>query len=421
MSLLLNSLIVSDPSSSFYNSKVNLLIGSNGIIEKISKKKINKKGIRSIDFSSKKISNGWFDFSANFCDPGFEFKEDLVSGVKLAYRSGFVDVLLKPNTNPIIQNKNDISYIIKKSQNKFCKIHPCAAVTKDFNGKNLNDIIDIFNAGAIAFTDYNESNNAELILNTLLYLKQFNGLYLSKPKYYPISRGNVNESLNSEKVGLKGIPYISETIAIKRDLSILEYTGGKIHFSGISTKESVDLIRQAKKKGLNVTCDVPVYNLILDDSNILNFDTNYKVDPPLRSNEDINELLSGIDDGTIDVITSNHEPQDFDSKNCEFDKASFGIISIQTFYSNILELSRKIPFEKLLPTFTSNPRKILGLENNKIEEGSFASLTIFDAEGSWDYNEETNISKSLNSPWLNWSLKGKVKGVVVGKNFNFDE
>ena len=176
MSLLLNSLIVSDPSSSFYNSKVNLLIGSNGIIEKISKKKINKKGIRSIDFSSKKVSNGWFDFSANFCDPGFEFKEDLVSGVKLAYRSGFVDVLLKPNTNPIIQNKNDISYIIKKSQNKFCKIHPCAAVTKDFNGKNLNDIIDIFNAGAIAFTDYNESNNAELILNTLLCLKHFNGI-----------------------------------------------------------------------------------------------------------------------------------------------------------------------------------------------------------------------------------------------------
>ena len=227
-------------------------------------------------------------------------------------------------------------------------------------------------------------------------------------------------SLNSEKVGLKGIPYISETIAIKRDLSILEYTGGKIHFSGISTKESVELIRQAKKKGLNVTCDVPVYNLILDDSNILNFDTNYKVDPPLRSSDDIDELVLGIDDGTVDVISSNHQPQDFDSKNCEFDKASFGIISIQTFYSNILELSRKIPFDKLLPTFTSNPRKILGLDTNKIEEGHFASLTIFDDKGSWDYNEETNISKSLNSPWLNWSLKGNVKGVVVGKNYNID-
>ena len=420
MSLLLNSLIVSDPSSSFYKSKVNILIDSKGFIEKISKKKIDKKGIKCIDLNTKQVSVGWFDFSANFCDPGFEFKEDLVSGVKLASRSGFVDVLLRPDTYPVVQNKNDISYIIKKSQNKFCKIHPCAAVTKDFNGKNLNDIIDIHNAGALAFTDYSNSNNAELILNTLLYLKQFNGLYLSIPKYYPISVGSVNESLNSEKVGLKGIPYISETIAIKRDLSILEYTGGKIHFSGISTKESVELIREAKKKGLNVTCDVPVYNLILDDSNILNFDTNYKVDPPLRSSNDIDELILGIDDGTIDVITSNHQPQDFDSKNCEFDKASFGIISIQTFYSNILELSRKIPFDKLLPKFTSNPRKILGLDTNKIEEGDFASLTIFDDKGSWDYNEETNISKSLNSPWLNWSLKGHVKGVVVGKNFNID-
>ena len=420
MSLLLNSLIVSDPSSSFYKSKVNILIDSKGFIEKISKKKIDKKGIKSIDLNTKQVSVGWFDFSANFCDPGFEFKEDLVSGVKLASRSGFVDVLLRPDTSPVVQNKNDISYIIKKSQNKFCKIHPCAAVTKDFNGKNLNDIIDIHNAGALAFTDYSNSNNAELILNTLLYLKQFNGLYLSIPKYYPISVGSVNESLNSEKVGLKGIPYISETIAIKRDLSILEYTGGKIHFSGISTKESVELIRQAKKKGLNVTCDVPVYNLILDDSNILNFDTNYKVDPPLRSSDDIDELVLGIDDGTIDIISSNHQPQDFDSKNCEFDKASFGIISIQTFYSNILELSRKIPFDKLLPKFTSNPRKILGLDTNKIEEGDFASLTIFDDKGSWDYNEETNLSKSLNSPWLNWSLKGNVKGVVVGKNYNID-
>ena len=420
MSLLLNSIIVSDPSSSFYNSKVNILIDSKGFIEKISKKKIDKKGIKSINLNTKQVSVGWFDFSSNFCDPGFEFKEDLVSGVKLAYRSGFVDVLLRPETNPVIQNKNDISYIIKKSQNKFCKIHPCAAVTKNFNGKNLNDIIDVYNAGALAFTDYSNSNNAELILNTLLYLKQFNGLYLSIPKYYPISIGSVNESLNSEKVGLKGIPYISETIAIKRDLSILEYTGGKIHFSGISTKESVELIRQAKKKGLNVTCDVPVYNLILDDSNILNFDTNYKVDPPLRSSEDIDELVLGIYDGTIDVIASNHQPQDFDSKNCEFDKASFGIISLQTFYSNILQLSRKIPFDKLLPTFTSNPRKILGLDTYKIEEGDFASFTIFDDKGSWDYNEKTNISKSLNSPWLNWSLKGKVKGVVVGKNFKID-
>ena len=163
---------------------------------------------------------------------------------------------------------------------------------------------------------------------------------------------------------------------------------------------------------------MPIYNLILDDSKILDFDTNYKVYPPLRSKDDIDELYKGLEDGTIDVISSFHQPQDFDSKNCEFEKASFGIISLQTFYSNILELSRNISFDSLIDKFTINPRKILGIEVPEISEGSFSSLTILDEEGSWDYNELTNLSKSSNSPWLNWSLKGKVSGVVLGNKTN---
>ena len=199
----------------------------------------------------------------------------------------------------------------------------------------------------------------------------------------------------------ESIPNISETIAIERDISLLKYSGGKIHFSGITTKEYVDLIRSAKKKGLKVTCDVPIYNLIFDDSKILDFDTNYKVFPPLRSKNDIDELYKGLEDGTIDVISSFHQPQDIDSKKCEFEKASFGIISLQTFYSNILELSINVSFEKLVEKFTVNPRKILGIEIPEISEGSFSSLTILDEEGSWDYNELTNLSKSTNSPWFN--------------------
>lgn len=417
MSLLLNSLVVSDPTSKYHNLLINILISSDGIIKKISKNKINDKVRNVVDCKSSKISKGWIDFNANFCDPGYEFKEDLNSGSNLASKSGFTEVVLSPDTNPVIQTKNDISYIINNSSNELCNLYPCASVTKNAEGKEMNDLMDLNNEGAIAFSDP-KIEDTELILNTLLYLKQFDGLYISKPKEKYLSKGLINDSLNSNILGIKALPHISETIAIKRDLSLLEYTNGRIHFSGISCKESVNLIRDAKKRGLSVTCDVPIYNFLLDDSKILNFDTNYKVFPPLRANEDIKELIRGLKDDTIDVITSNHQPQDFDSKNCEFEKASFGIISLQTFYSNMLELSGKISLDKILEKVSINPRKILGLSCPEIEIGERALFTIFDENGSWDFNEKTNLSKSSNSPWMNWSLRGKVNGVVVGCKTN---
>jgi dihydroorotase len=421
MSLLLNSLIVSDSSSKFYNKKINILIGSDGIIQKISKNKIDYKSKKTINCKEKKVSVGWIDFSSNFCDPGYEYKEDLTSGINLASKSGFVDILLNSNTNPVIQNKNDISYIKNKSDNKLVSVYPTAEITKDSNGIDMNDIIDLHTSGAIAFSGGNSIiKNSEMILKSLQYLNQIDGLYISKPNDYNLSKGQVNDSINGNKVGLKGIPYISEVIGIQRDLSILEYVGGKIHFSGVSTKQSVKLIKKAKLKGLNVTCDVPIYNLLLDDSKILNFDTNFKVDPPLRSKEDIDFLISALKDGTIDVISSNHQPQDIDSKNIEFDKASFGIISLQTFFSNLVELSSKVSFDILLEKFTKNPRKILKINQHEIKVGSKAVLTVFDQNSSWDFNENTNFSKSINSPWMNWSLKGKVEGVVVGCETNIE-
>jgi dihydroorotase len=417
MSLLLNSLVVSDPTSKYHNSLVNILISSDGKIKKISKSKINDKVRKKIDCKSSKISIGWIDLNANFCDPGYEYKEDLQSGTYLACSSGFTEVVISPNTNPVIQTKNDISYIMNNSKNELCRIYPCASVTKNGDGHEMNDLMDLNNEGAIAFSD-SRIDNTELVLNTLLYLKQFNGVYISKPRERFLSSGLVNDSLNSNILGVKPIPYISETIAIKRDISLVEYTKGKIHFSGISCKESVNLIREAKKRGLSVTCDVPIYNFLLDDSKILDFDTNYKVFPPLRSNEDIQELIRGLEDDTIDVITSNHQPQDYDSKNCEFENASFGIISLQTFYSNMLELSSKISFDKIIQKVTSNPRKILGINSPEIKIGDRALFTIFDDKGSWDFNENTNLSKSSNSPWMNWSLRGKINGVVVGSKTN---
>ena len=413
MSLLLNSVTVSDTTSKYFNSRVNILIDSKGYIKKISKNKISDKVKKVVDLEGLYISESWFDFNANFCDPGYEYKENLKSGVNLAINSGFLDVLITPNTNPIIQTKADVLYIKEKSSNNFCKIHPSAAISKNFNGKDLNDIIDLHNSGVKAFTNsYSCKESSEMIMNSLLYLNQIDTLLLTKPKDRSFSDGVVNNGYYSNTVGLKGIPRISESIAVERDLSILEYVGGKIHFSGISTKESVSIIRDAKTKKLNVTCDVPIHNLILDDSNVVSFDPNYKVDPPLRTKEDIDALIEGINDGTIDIIASHHEPQDIDTKKCEFEKANFGVISLQTFCSNIVQLSRRIPLENLIKTFSTNPKKILGVETYSVVEGSKASFTVFDPDGSWDYNENSNLSKSINSPWLNWSLKGKVKAVV---------
>ena len=417
MSLLLNSLVVSDSRSKYHNSSVNILISSDGKIKKISKKKINVKAKKTIDLNSCKLSAGWVDFSSNFCDPGYEYKEDLISGVSVASSSGFTEVVINHNTHPVIQNKNDISYIKNKSLNSLCSVYPTASVTKNSMGVEMNDLIDLHHSGAIAFCDSN-LQNSELILNVLIYLKQFNGLYISKPKEPYLSNGVVNDGLNSNTLGLKSIPNISESIIIERDISLLKYSGGRIHFSGISTKEAVNVIREAKKSGLDVTCDVPIYNLLLDDEKILDFNTNFKVYPPLRSQSDIDELIGGLEDGTIDVISSHHQPQDIDSKNCEFEKASFGIISLQTFYSNLVEISKKIPFEILAEKITTNPRKILGIKNPEIKEGSIACFTVFDEMGSWDYNDSTNQSKSKNSPWMDWSLRGKVRGVVNGNKTN---
>ena len=413
MSLLLNSVTVSDTTSKYFNSKVNILIDSKGYVKKISKNKISDKVKKVVDLEGLFISESWFDFNANFCDPGYEYKENLKSGVHVAINSGFLDVLITPNTNPIIQTKADVSYIQEKSLNNFCKIHPSAAISKNFNGKDLNDIIDLHNSGVKAFTNsYSCKESSEMIMNSLLYLNQIDTLLITKPKDRSFSDGVVNNGYYSNTVGLKGIPRISESIAVERDLSILEYVGGKIHFSGISTKESVSIIRDAKTKKLNVTCDVPIHNLILDDSNVVSFDPNYKVDPPLRTKDDIDALIGGINDGTIDIIASHHEPQDIDTKKCEFEIANFGVISLQTFFSNIVQLSRKIPLENLIKTFSTNPKKILGVETYSVVEGSKASFTVFDPDGSWDYNENSNLSKSINSPWLNWSLKGKVKAVI---------
>ncbi len=411
MDILLKNVEVIDADSSFNKQRTNVYL-KKGIIEAIGPQ-VNPDAEMVVDASGMILTIGWFDMRANFCDPGYEYKEDLVSGSNAANAGGFTEVALLPNTSPVIQTKNDISYIRAKSQSLLTKLHPIAAVTLDTKGTDLTEMIDLHEAGAIAFSD-GESPlwHTDICLKTLQYLQKFEGLLIDTPYDKLLSSfGAMNESIHSNMLGLKGMPALAEELAIIRDINLLSYAGGKVHISNISTARSVDLIREAKANGLDISCDIAAHQLAFDDSAFYNFDTNFKVNPPFRSREDIDALISGLEDDTIDIIVSSHSPQDEENKKMEFDTAAFGIVGLQTVLPLLMTLSDRIKLEVLIRKITTAPRKRLGLKIPKIAEGVEANLTLFSPDRTWTFDRNTNKSKSSNSPFLGSELKGKVIGV----------
>ncbi len=422
MRYILNSVTVIDPSSDFHNQKVDVLINQ-GKIEKISKK-IDETEVKKIELpeGNNFLAQGFFDFSVHFHDPGHEYKEGIDNGLNLLAKNGFTGAGLLPNTSPVIQRKTDISYVVNKGNGHLVDLYPLGAITIDCKGEELTEMIDMHHAGALAFTDgTNPIGNADILLKTLLYLQKFDGVLIQKPEDARLNLfGSMHEGKVSTMLGLKGMPDIAESLFIQRDLKLLAYTGGKLHFSGISTAESVEMIREAKEKGLIVTCDVAIHQLLLDENAIEDYDTNCKVNPPLRTEEDRKALVEGVKSGVIDVITSHHLPQDEENKKMEFDLAAFGMIGIQSFLPKLIELSKQIPMETLLKCCTANPRKILGLENGAIGEGILANLTIYEKENSWEYSLSNNESNAANSPFIGTKLKGKVLGTINGTNHLFN-
>ncbi|MGF1638827.1 MAG: dihydroorotase family protein [Cyclobacteriaceae bacterium] len=421
MSILIKSALVIAPNSSYHLERLNLLIDQNGQIEYIGKK--DQPADTIISSADLHVSIGWFDMRADFCDPGYEHKEDLISGANAAAAGGFTEVALLPNTKPCIQSKNDIRYLTRSNAYNLVKIHPYGAVTLGCKGDELTEMIDMFEAGAVAFTDgKNPVWNTDILVKTLQYLQKFDGLLLTKPEdKFLTAFGTMNEGYHSTLLGMKGIPKLAEEIMIMRDLKLLQYAGGKIHFSNISSAESVKLIRNAKKKGLQVSCDVSAAHLYFDDSALLEYDTNYKVDPPLREERDIRALERGLRDDIIDVIVSSHVPEDEESKKLEFDLAENGMLGLQTLYPIIASKNEEeIDKVKFLEKITNNPRKLLGLEIPEITKGALANLTLFDPSVSWIYDKKTNQSKSENSPLLGKKLQGKVIGVIRGAHAKFN-
>ncbi len=409
MKILIQAPEILDPGSPFHQKEKNVLI-HNGRIAEIGDK--NYSADKTIKAEGMKLSIGWFDLGTFIGDPGLEHKEDLESGTLTAVAGGFSEIAMLPNTMPCVQTKNEISYLIRGNENRLVQVHPMASVTRNNMGEELTEMIDLHAAGAVGFTDGLKSIwHTDILLKSLQYIQKFNGVLIDHPEDYWLNLfGQMHEGVNSTRLGLKGMPRIAEEIVIGKNLELLQYAGGRLHFSRISTTKSLELIKAAKRK-FNVTCDVTVFQALLDDSLLGDFDTNFKVNPPLRERADNENIIKALRDGTVDVLCSGHVPHDEESKNLEFDRAEFGIISLQTFCANLTSLSKSVDWDVLIEKVTTGPRQVLQLEVPRIEENAKANLTLMDPNHKWVLNEKTNYSKSKNSPWFGKELTGKAVAV----------
>ncbi|MCP2045879.1 dihydroorotase [Pontibacter sp. HSC-36F09] len=412
MKLLLKAVRIYDPSSVFHLQRQNILI-ENGTITSVGGN--DQHADQTIEMEGLCVSPGWVDLYAQVGEPGLEHKEDIESLAEAAAAGGFTDVLCMPNVQPIVQTKGAINFIKAKSANLPVNLLPAGAVTVDTQGKELTEMIDLQRAGAVAFSDGAKPvQGAEVIVKALQYLQPFDGVLMNRPEHARLTEyGQMHEGIVSTQLGMKGIPALAEEVMVTRDLQLLEYTGGRLHFSLISTAAAVEAIRAAKAKGLQVTCDVASYQVAYTDHTLVAFDTNYKVSPPFRSEADKEAILQGLADGTIDAIVSGHQPQDTESKKLEFDLAEFGIINLETAFAVANTTMRdKLPLEQLLDKLTTTPRQILRMPACGIVEGVPACLTLFQPDLKWTPTPEGTRSKSKNSPFLGRELTGKVIGLV---------
>ena len=407
-------------SSSKHNNKICDILINNNKIEKIAKKIQIDSDTKIYKNENLHISQGWFDMHVNFGQPGFEQRETIENGLNAAAKGGFTEVLLMPNTNPSIDNSSMIDFIKGFSKRNVVKIQVAGNLTVSQEGKNIVEIHDMTNNGCIAFTDDKKSiQNNELMKIAMLYIKNSNSLLMNFPNDSKIQKnGVINEGKISTQLGLKGIPNIAEEMMLDRDITLCDYTESKIHESYISTERSVDKIQKAKEKGINITSDVALHNIFLTEEQVNNFDTRFKVLPPLRTKNDNKAIINGLKDGTIDVITSDHNPFEEETKKLEFDNAEFGIIGLESAFGLINKhLEKHLTLNEIIDKISNNPRKILGLKNNSIEEGNYANLTLFNPSNKWEFKENDIVSKSKNSPFVGEELKGKALAIYNNNRF----
>ncbi|HSD13798.1 MAG TPA: dihydroorotase [Flavobacterium sp.] len=408
MNVILKNTTIIDNESAYHNQKADIKI-IDGIITKIGQNLSNDENLNVVELEDLHVSQGWFDTSVSFGEPGFEDRETIANGLSTAAKSGFTNVALQPNSLPVIDNQSQVSFVMNKANGFATQLHPIGAFTKNSEGNDLAEMFDMKNAGAIAFGDYNKnSDNANILKIGLQYVQDFDGLVLAYCQDKTIKgNGVVHEGLVSTRMGLKGIPALAEELEIARNLFLLEYTGGKMHIPTISSAKSLELIKTAKAKGLRVSCSVAVHNLVLTDDVLTGFDTRYKVTPPLRDENHRKALIAGVLDGTIDMITSDHNPLDIEHKKMEFDNAKNGTIGLESAFG---ALQTVLPLEIIVEKLT-NGKNIFGIEKHVIKEGNKANISLFTPNGNWEFGKENILSKSKNSAFLGQPMKGRAYGI----------
>ena len=418
MKLLIRQALIASANAPHHNTTQDILISGDTIAQIAPH--IDTDADKTLEAPGLMVSPGWVDPFSHFCDPGFEHRETLESGAAAAAAGGYTRIMLLPNTKPITDNKAAITYLQNKSLSLPIHIHPLGALTRATEGKELADMYDMHQNGATAFSDgLHAVQQPGILLKALQYVKAFEGVVIQMPVDKSIgAHGLMNEGIISTQMGLPGIPALAEEIMVKRDLDLLRYTQSKLHFTGISTAKSLQLIQEARKEGWNVTCSVTPYHLLFCDEDLQLYNTLLKVNPPLRSAADRAALQQGIVDGSIDCIATHHLPQHSDQKACEFEYAGWGMIGLQTSFAIINHLFPDLSAASIAQLFSENARNIFALPATHIAEGERAELSLFSKQGSTTITPANNLSKSQNSPLMNHTLPGKVWGTFVKGQYN---
>jgi len=403
-----------------HNGKTMDLLISNGEIIDIAEN-ITSSADKTIESDGLEVSPGWVDIFAKGTDPGFEFKDDLDSVAASATKGGFTHIFITPNTQPVTQNKIGIQYIKGHSSHHPVQLHPIGAISKNTDGKELTEMFEMKQNGAVAFGDGTKSiQSAGLLIKALQYVNAFEGIVIQIPDDHSVApHGLMHEGIVSTQIGLPGKPALAEEIMVARDIALLRYTNSKLHLTGISLSTSVEMIRNAKKEGLNITCSITPYHLVFTDTSLLSgYDTNLKVNPPLRSENDRQALIAGVKDGTIDCITAHHTAQHTDAKVCEFEYAGFGMLGLESAFG--LLCTTGLQEDEILKAICFNPRKIFSLDSS-ISVGNKADITIYKPNEEKLFSTTDIKSKSLNSPFIGRFLKGEVIATMLENKLNTNE
>ena len=410
MNVLIKQATIISPSSPFNGQTKDILI-SNGNIHAIGDS-IHEKADHTIEQAGLCVSIGWMDMFADFADPGYEHKEDLRSGAAAAAAGGFTELMLVPNSKPVVDNKSQVEYIIQKAKELAVDIHPIGAVSKKAEGKELAEMYDMRQSGALAFSDGTHPiQHSGILLKALQYVKSFGGTVIQVPDDTGVgSNGLINEGIISTQMGLPGKPILAEELMVARDIKLARYADSSLHFTGVSSPRSLEYIKRAKEGNIAVSCSITPYQVYFCDEDLQGYDTNLKLNPPLRARADMEAIKKALLAGVIDCIASHHLPQHWDNKVCEFEYAGYGMIGLETMFAVLRSIG--LPAADFVQMQTVNLRNIFGLPIPQIEEGQPASLTLFTPDTEFVFDESMIRSKSKNSPFTGKTLKGKVVGII---------